>query len=616
MAYDRRKLSLYASTLGSGPARLWAYETTDGYATVVGTGYFTDLDKNGVVAGDGLIVSHAGGVVMLRFLSVAAGVGVVGDERGAPLLFSDWGAARDDSADVTDALVSAITKSATDKRQVVIAAGTYRIDPGDHITITGLSGFRVYCEEGVVFNDVGRLLRKANDSADFRLPWGIEFVECTDFEWDGGVFKSDGSNLSGSSSGTFNASTYTLRKPVLHFVDCERFTIRRIGHQGNAGQGISGTDRDTIISTLGLSPTPAEFAYFNLRGAFFNCYRCTDFKREDCYLVSDTGSREQVTFLDCDVGVWRNERSVSTGNNFASLGKVIGCRKFWLGGFYVVDTGTGSLVDLIGTDITFDGANLDYVNGKAADVSQEWGGGNQPSSGIRLRNLVSTGRGPTNVGGTTDEIAAGPITDYVVENCRFNVGATDFSVDLAPIYQGCTDITSIGDVFINEFPFGRSWNVDGGTGLVRLINPKLTWTKPSGSLALARRQSISRDVISYINADWLQNASLAGSSAGLASFTMGKDADATTAKHVFFGGRIRDATWSIAAGTTVVLYGVELIDFAWSGSGTLLAYGCTLNGLPFMTVPSEYTDDAAAASASVPVGGIYRTGSALKVRVA
>lgn len=41
----------------------------------------------------------------------------------------------------------------------------------------------------------------------------------------------------------------------------------------------------------------------------------------------------------------------------------------------------------------------------------------------------------------------------------------------------------------------------------------------------------------------------------------------------------------------------------------------TLNA-PRLSGLGDYADDAAAAAASVPVGGIYRTGSALKVRVA
>lgn len=38
--------------------------------------------------------------------------------------------------------------------------------------------------------------------------------------------------------------------------------------------------------------------------------------------------------------------------------------------------------------------------------------------------------------------------------------------------------------------------------------------------------------------------------------------------------------------------------------------------LHFSTIPSDYANDAAAAAGGVAVGDVYRTGSALKVRVA
>lgn len=53
----------------------------------------------------------------------------------------------------------------------------------------------------------------------------------------------------------------------------------------------------------------------------------------------------------------------------------------------------------------------------------------------------------------------------------------------------------------------------------------------------------------------------------------------------------------------------------WSGAGLPANWRDTMvNGA--WEVPAEYADDAAAAAASVPIGGIYRTASALKIRVA
>lgn len=508
----------------------------------------------------------------------------------------------------TDGLLALFKTASRQQRAGVILPGRYTIDR--HLLVESLSDLKLVGGRGVTIEDAGRILRKANNAADFRLPWGVEFVDCGDVDIDGVLFKTVGTNLGGSSSGTYDATNYELRKPVIGFLGCERVRFRRCGHQGNPGQAM---DTAAVASTNPV--TPGDYAYASLRATFFNVNECFDFIREDCYLVADSCDREQVTFCNTELFEWHRERSVSEDTNFASLGKIIGCKKGVHGGHYVRDLNTTSLIDVIGEDIRFYGANLDFPNGKAYDISQEWGPANQPSRNLRCSNVNSTGRGIVCVGGTVEEMEAGPITDCIIEKCRFNIGETDFSTDMAPSFQGITDVLSIDDVFVNNFPFGRSWNVAGGTGAVRIVRPKLTWTKPSSLVAQARRQSISRGLILYEDVDWLQNASLAGSNGGLASFTFGKDADATTAAHVLRGGRVRDASWAIAVDTTVELHNVTLETFATTGSGTLLAFNCTLNGKPYNTLPPEYADDAAAATGGIPVGGSYRTGSALKTRV-
>lgn len=479
-------------------------------------------------------------------------------------------------------LYEAAVEASTDKKTLKIPPGTYRIG-GEHFSIPNLAPLRVECDDGVIFLDEGRVLNRAT-TGTFRLPWGIMFDSCEDIDWTGGIFKTAGTGLTGSSTGTFNSANHELRKPVLGFIDCGRVRLRRIGHWGNPGQGISGTDRAAIVAALSLTPTANEWAYFAHRGSFFSAYRCRDIVREDCYLVADTCDREQVGFCDSDVVRWHRERSESEGSNFFSLGKIIGCRDVKHGGHLVKDQSTGSLVDMIGDDIHYYGANLDYPNGKAGDVSQEWGPANQPVRRTLIEKVYTNGRGVVNAGGTTEEMEAGPITDLVVRDCRFNIGETDFSTDLAPSFQACTDITSINDVFVNNFPFGRSWNAGGGTGTVKLVNAKLTWTKPAASVASARRQSISPGLIVYENCDWLQNASLAGASNGLASFTFGKDADVAEGRHLIVGGRYRDASYAIAAGTTVEFRGADLTNvaftFADDTTGKVALIDCIRDGIP------------------------------------
>ena len=315
---------------------------------------------------------------------------------GNPISFSRYKADSTGVQDVTDRLVEAINEAASQHTTLVIPygeSGQYRIKK-EHIVFSGLSSFAVHCEPGVTIVDEGRLVNRA-DSGTMRLPWGIEFNNCSDFSWTGGVFKITGSSLGGSSTGAFDANNYEERNPLLWIVDSTKVRLKGIGHYGNPGRGI------TLFT--GYPTDPAEVAAIATRSAFFNAVGCTDIHREDSYLVGDTCSMEQVTFANCEVVRWRGERSISAGNNFASLGKLIRVNKAFVGDFYVVDTGSGSLVDFIGNDILYSDCRLIYPNGKAWDISHEWRGANSPCRNFRAVNINTTGRGPNNASGNSTQ---------------------------------------------------------------------------------------------------------------------------------------------------------------------------------------------------------------------
>lgn len=66
-----------------------------------------------------------------------------------------------------------------------------------------------------------------------------------------------------------------------------------------------------------------------------------------------------------------------------------------------------------------------------------------------------------------------------------------------------------------------------------------------------------------------------------------------------------------------LLAGTSTIDMNDGGNNITYTTGLhTFNGDIQITVPAEYADDAAASVGGIAVGGIYRTGSILKVRVA
>jgi hypothetical protein len=61
---------------------------------------------------------------------------------------------------------------------------------------------------------------------------------------------------------------------------------------------------------------------------------------------------------------------------------------------------------------------------------------------------------------------------------------------------------------------------------------------------------------------------------------------------------------------------IQRYNDAGAGLGAALTITRATGAITLGTIPPQAANDAAAAAAGVPVGGLYRTGSALMVRVA
>ncbi len=480
-------------------------------------------------------------------------------------------------ADSAAGIIQAIEEGARTGRTVVFPAGVYAYD-SRHVGLSGLGDVTVECEPGVVFRDRGRIVTGA-DGEDFRLPWGFGFSDCRgEITWSGGIFETVGGGLGGSSAGSFDADNVDLRKPVFGLVRCTgKVRLRGIGHRGNPGRGVSGEGRDLMLARLSVAPTPNAYAALTGRGAFFFAHDCPDIRREDCHLVPDTCAREQIIFVGCSGG-WRNERSWSEGQNMQSLGKVIGCRDFDLGGFQIRDTTPASIVDIIGENIAFTDSDLECPNSKACDVSHEWGPANQPTSGIRIEGIRSTGRGVVNatVRSTEAEVAAAPITNVLIRNCRFNIGRTDFSEDVSLQLRSIADVTIEDMNFENESPCGYGHRGMGGRS-IRVAHCSMRWTLDAAALDNNNRQLIASGRNVYEGCSIDCGASRADDGGGLARLPLSGSGEG--GRHLFDGGTIADSHLSIFGGAEVTLRGVALTNARWTvEDGSIAFEDCTLDG--------------------------------------
>lgn len=398
----------------------------------------------------------------------------------------DFGAVGDGVVDDTTSFISFIEYLSDNNVQGYCPSGIYLFSV-QHIEFVAKNNISVVCDMDATFRDAGRLITGANGNIN-RIPWGIEFVNCNDIQWVGGLFETSGTGYTGSSTGFFNASNYTLRKPVLGFYTCDNVKLYKVKQSGNPSVGIAAVDRDVIISSLGLTPTPAEYAYFTLRSAFLNMYDTTNIVVEDQELVADTCAREQLTFVDCEYVNIVRPKSISVGNNFVSMGKVIGCNNVVLSQCQVVDTGTGSLWDFIGKNITFCDTQIDYPNGKLCDISHEWGPANQPSDNIVVTDCSTTGQGVTNVTGssTTAQVVNNPITNVTIRNIRVQTSKTNWTSDVEWVRLPTVSTYTIHDGYVENGSIGFTHSNNGGA-YVALYGLRFRWTVATGSISVNGR---------------------------------------------------------------------------------------------------------------------------------
>lgn len=296
----------------------------------------------------------------------------------------------------------------------------------EHVLFYGLDKIKIVCDDGFTILDHG--WTRTIPAGVRQIPWGVEFSHCANVEITGGLFMTPALGMGGASSGVFDSTNYTQRRPVILFWYCGRVMLDRVKQAGDPGVGMSSADRDAIISDLGLTPTAKEYAYFPLRSAFMCCYECDDVVVIDNELVPDTCDGERFTFVGCKKGSVIRPKSISVGNNFASLGKVVHCTDFTIDDCKVTDTGTGSLWDIIGKNITLKNTHIDYPNGKLTDVSHEWNYANGPSDNILIADCSTTGLGVVYATGSssTAQIVDNPITNVRVRNVRaFKNGKPD-----------------------------------------------------------------------------------------------------------------------------------------------------------------------------------------------
>lgn len=497
-------------------------------------------------------------------------------------------------------------------RRGYVAPGT--ITMTKHITIEADDIDIVFF--GTQFSDTGRDVDAAGGAySTRRLPWGLSFEGTGTCRVDGLDYAVSGDELSGSSASFFDTTNYTERANPIRFDGFSRVESINQHHSGDPGVGIS-TNRAAIASALGVS-SPAGLVELTFRSAFAIFHDCDQVIITDLSLEPDACAREQVAIIGCgDVTVLR-PRSISSADNFESFFKILHNDSVTFLDPEVSDTSNASLIDVIADQAYFRYAKpLDYPNGKALDISHEYDIANGPMTRLVIDNLRTNGDGVTNVGG---DDSLGQITDNPVQFVHIR-GLEADGADVAndPIAARIPYALryQIDDARSTDCSVaGYTHQVDGGQEIE--IN-RWRYRRVLGNASVdSNGRSITVNAGGRMRLNEMDFEGTYDTTSCTTNLTGGG------AIHIR-GGRLHNLRLPIVGGTAVTVE--DLVITSASGtptladifpitSGTLVAINCILNGKRVSTVPTEYADDTAAAAGGIPVGGLYRTGSALKTRV-
>lgn len=514
---------------------------------------------------------------------------------GDILWFADWGPSADGTADVTSLLSDAIESAAAQHKSLRIGAGQYLLS-SMHLSFSDLHDFSIIFDQGAELLDFGQMVTGIGgvNTSPFPIPFGIEFIGCTGIRWHGGLVRTIFAK-GGSSQDAFGPENYTLRKPALSFYECEDVILDGVGRAGSPGRGISGPNRDQIILYYGLvigvdGFTVDDYQYFAHRSSFINFFKPINCHYLNGWHVPGSGDgKEQITWTaprKCSWG-WQRHLNDGEAQDMASLGKITNAEVMHVHDFLVQDPSNSSLVDITGTDITFENIYADIPNGKIVDVSHEQGLGCVPSSRVLLRNLRSTGRAPVCavVGTSEATVLATPITDVTMEDVRCNIDRSDFTGIIRGVSM--TTVKSfkiVREIARNVSPSGASL-IWGGGELFQFIDSEYTWEQASSALDPSNRVVTCSVKNEYRGCRFRANSSLSGSGLGLETLAFTTNANGS---HEFFNCVFIDTNISIAQGANVRFTGCELVSFTWQiDSGTIEFIGCTLDGVPMDNLCKE-----------------------------
>lgn len=442
----------------------------------------------------------------------------------------------------------------------VVSGACLRIKPGTYsvtapITFSNVKDCVIEWEPGAILQDGGRLVTGVN-GVNGRLPYGVRFDNtCSGIRWVGeGLVRTAGGSLGGQSTGFFDATNYTERRPVIWFDGCRDVTFQSKldGDSGRSYDAAAYTSIYALTPSMTLDEKAAVYGR-TFMVSFTNCVTV------HCDITSygEASKREQV-FIGAGTKFFSftaNDYSSQNAETWASMAKFIGVQYGTIGPITGLTASNKSLLDLIGSDVLVRDIHLDFP-GKIVDISHEHGPRNQPMRNITVQNCVNNNRDGGLVvinAGTAgaEDVIRSPIRDVRIVNCS---GA---------LRLGNMSQTTVVNHLFYDAPVNTTSFTGGDTDYVNCI------IHYSGASGVSRSMTLRAGTYRFLGCRWY----IESGSTTAVSFGRGSDVELADVK-LEFRDCLMSASVDLALGVNTSFFDTDLtgITVTKSGTPTVLSY--------------------------------------------
>jgi len=301
------------------------------------------------------------------------------------------------SVDNTQGILNAISAvKNTKQKKLVFSGGVYAYS--SHLLIDNLDKITIELSPDAKLYDLGKDVQ--TDQGLKKAPVGLKILNCKEVNIH---------NINHDSAVTFETRVVTTISDRVPHIDIDKAEIVVIN--GGLLEGYTGLRIGSV----------EVYTDTNIMSDYYLRIRKTNKVNViGVDLASDSANGEVFGFYDCESVEWESCSHIQIGSErtFWSFGKVIQCGDVKIGNHNIKSSSPGSLIDVIATRTLFYSMDVDYINGKFADISNEWNQFTMEQEEAVFKDCFSNGFG-VQATFSGDASYDKKIKHLTIDNCMF-----------------------------------------------------------------------------------------------------------------------------------------------------------------------------------------------------